>query len=63
MKCAKCKLEIIEREERYVRITDFDKKKKTGEIFLHLNCWKNLYKDKINKELREKVNQVIKVIQ
>jgi len=62
MKCAKCQ-EIIEKQERYVRITDFNKGEQEKEIFLHLNCWKNMYRDKINKELKEKVKKVMGMIQ
>lgn len=59
MKCARCKKEIKTKKERYVRVTDFDKEEKTGELFLHILCWKNLFMEKINNELRKRVGQVI----
>lgn len=61
MKCEKCK-EKIEREEKYVRITDFDKGEKVKEIYLHIICWKNLFSDKIQEALKKKVKQVMEVI-
>jgi len=63
VKCARCHLEIIEKEEQYVGITDFDKGKKIKEIFLHLKCWKNMYAEGIQKALRGKVKQVMEMIQ
>ena len=62
MKCARCKLKINKKEEKYVRITDFDSGRKGKEIFLHLKCWKEMYSEGMQKALREKVNQVMKII-
>lgn len=63
MKCARCKLEINTKKERYVRITDFDCEKQMQEVFLHLRCWKDMYAEKITKALSEKVRQVMEVYQ
>lgn len=62
MKCARCKGQIGSKE-KYVRITDFDNGDKIKEIYLHILCWKDLFKNKIQEALKEKVNQVMKIIQ
>jgi len=62
MKCERCKEEIGSKE-KYVRITDFDNEEKIKEIYLHILCWRDLFKNKIQEALKEKVNQVMQIIQ
>ncbi len=62
MKCCRCHLEIGEGYEKYVSVTDFDGGKKGNEVFLHLACWKTMFKDGITDALRKKVNQVMNMI-
>ena len=58
MKCARCKKEIEKKKDKWVNIRDFNKEKLEGELDLHLTCWDNMQKEKIEKVLREKLNQV-----
>ncbi len=41
--CIICKQKIIEAKERWVRLTDFHKKKQVGEQFYHLECWRHRF--------------------
>ena len=43
-KCEICKEKIIENKERWVRLTDFNRGQETGEVFYHLECWKDRFK-------------------
>jgi hypothetical protein len=42
--CTICKEKIIETKEKWVRLTDFHKKQQTGEVFYHLECWRDRFK-------------------
>ena len=42
--CVICKEKIIEKKERWVRLTDYDKKQITGETFYHLECWRDRFR-------------------
>lgn len=41
--CIVCKQKIIEAKEKWVRLTDFYKKQQTGEVFYHLECWRDRF--------------------
>ena len=51
MNCIICKKKIIEKKEIWVRLTDFNRGKITGEQFYHLECWKDRFK--ISNSLRK----------
>ncbi len=42
--CVICKEKIIEQKDKWVRLTDYDKKQITGEVFYHLECWRDRFK-------------------
>ncbi len=42
--CIICKQKIIEKKERWVRLTDFNKGKQEGEQFYHLECWRDRFR-------------------
>ena len=46
--CVRCKLEIDEKKERYMSISDFNKGKRTKEVFMHLKCWNDYGERKRN---------------
>ena len=41
--CVICKEAIDEERDRYVRLTDFNGKIEVGEVFNHLQCWKERF--------------------
>ena len=43
MNCVICKGKIIEKKERWVRLTDFNRGQQTGETFYHLECWNDRF--------------------
>lgn len=55
--CARCKKEI-DRKGKWVHIEDYNNDKKEGEIDIHLSCWKDQYKEKINKAFEEKAKSI-----
>ena len=42
--CVICKKKIIDEKEKWVRLTDYHKKRQTGEVFYHLECWTDRFK-------------------
>ncbi len=42
--CVICKEKIIDTKERWVRLTDFNKKEQVGETFYHLECWRDRFR-------------------
>ena len=61
--CGRCKLEIDVKKDKWVNVRDFDKGTQGGEVDVHLECWKNIQKDKINKAFNEKAKQISPVLQ
>ena len=61
MKYVKCNLLILEGEE-YVRVTYFNNKKQTEEIFYHRNCYKQFHKDKFQEEYDKKMKPLAPVL-
>lgn len=41
--CVICDKKIIEKKERWVRLTDFNKGEQVGETFYHLECWRDRF--------------------
>lgn len=41
--CVICKQKISTDKEKYVRLTDFNGKIQTGEVFYHLECWRERF--------------------
>ena len=60
--CEICKKKIIEKKERWVRLTDFNKGKQVGEVFYHLECWRDRFKISNSKRKREMYQQAQKAI-
>lgn len=42
--CIICKQKIIEKKERWVRLTDFNKGQEVGHQYYHLECWRDRFK-------------------
>ena len=43
-KCVICKQKILEDKEKWIKLIDFDCDTKTGEVYFHLECWKERFK-------------------
>ncbi|MHA2019055.1 MAG: hypothetical protein ACTSXY_12375 [Promethearchaeota archaeon] len=61
--CCKCKKEIDKKKDRWVNVRDFNKGKQEGEVNIHLNCWKNIQRDKIQKAFNKKAKQISPMLQ
>lgn len=69
MICIICKEKIIEKKERWVRLTDFNKGKIEGEQFYHLECWRDRFrisnsarKQKMYKQTQEAIGKIVGAI-
>jgi len=62
MKCCRCPQEINEKTDKWVNVRDFDKGKVVGEKNVHLICWKNMIKNDIMNAVKEKVGQVMRMV-
>ena len=60
--CGRCKAEINQSKDRWVKVQDFNKGKNEGEIDVHLACWKNIQKEKIQKAFNEKAKQISPIL-
>lgn len=60
--CVICKKKIIEKKERWVRLTDFNKRKQVGETFYHLECWRDRFRISNSERKREMYQQAQKAI-
>ncbi|KKN48512.1 hypothetical protein LCGC14_0652050 [marine sediment metagenome] len=65
--CVICKQKIIEKKERWVRLTDFNKGKQTGEQFYHLECWRDRFvisnsirKQKMYRQTQKSIGSILK---
>jgi len=56
--CCKCKNEIDRKKDRWVNVRDFDKGEKSGEVDMHLTCWKDMIRKKMQEALNERANQL-----
>ncbi len=66
MNCVICKGKIIEKKERWVRLTDFNRGEEMGETFYHLECWTDRFnvsnsarKQKMYAKAQESINGMI----
>ncbi len=64
--CIICKEKIIEKKERWVCLTDFNKGKKMDEEFYHLECWKERFvitnsarKRKMYRQTQESIGKIL----
>jgi len=64
--CVICDQKIIDTKERWVRLTDFHKKRQTGEVFYHLECWRDrlkisnsLRKQKMYKQFGDSIGKIL----
>jgi len=62
-----CKQKIIEKKERWVRLTDFNRGEQVGEQFYHLECWRDRFlisnsarKQKMYKDTQKAVGKILK---
>ena len=55
--CARCK-KNIGIKEKYVHIEDFENGKITNECFLHYQCWKNLFDEKMKEKIQETTDKL-----
>lgn len=67
--CIICKDKIMEKKERWVRLTDFNKGKQTGEVFYHLDCWRDRFKisnterkKKMYKQSQQAIGNILRAI-
>ncbi len=67
--CVICKQKIIEKKERWVRLTDFDRSKQVGETFYHLECWRDRFKisnsmrkQKMYLQAQKAIGQIVKAV-
>ncbi len=42
--CIICEEKIIEKKERWVRLTDFNRGQEVGEQYYHLECWTDRFR-------------------
>jgi len=61
--CTRCKLEIDIKNDKWVHIEDWNCNKKTNEIDIHLNCWKDKERQAIQKAFNEKVKEISPMLQ
>lgn len=67
--CVICKDEIIEKKDRWVRLTDFNRGKQVSEVFYHLDCWRDRFrisntkrKKKMYKQTQQAIGNILRVI-
>jgi len=58
MFCIRCKNEIIKDRDKWVTTIDFDRGTITGEVNLHLECWRTQHQEKFQQAFNEKVKQL-----
>ena len=67
--CIICNEKIIDKKERWVRLTDFNKGEQVGETFYHLECWRDrfrisnsLRKQKMYQQAQKAIGQIVKAV-
>ena len=67
--CVICKKKIIDEKEKWVRLTDYHKKRQTGETFYHLECWRDRFvisnsirKQEMYKKAKHSLGKIMQVI-
>lgn len=62
MICIICKRTIVQKKERWVRLTDFNRGKIDGEQFYHLECWRDRFKISNSKRKQDMYEQAFSAI-
>jgi len=64
--CIICKQKIIEKKEKWVRLTDFNKGQEVGQQYYHLECWTDRFrisnserKKKMYKQAQESLGSIL----
>lgn len=60
--CVICKQQILEDKERWIRLTDFDCGTKVGEVFNHLECWRERFQITNSERKKQMYQQTMKTI-
>jgi len=60
--CVICKQKILEKKEKWCRLTDFDCELQVGEVYYHLECWKERFKITNSERKKEMYQQAAKAI-
>ena len=66
MICCRCKELIDQSKDKWVVIQDWEKGEKIAQKEMHIICWKNMYKEKMQNQIKmitEKLKLVIPNIQ
>lgn len=61
-KCVICRQQILEDRERWVKLTDFDCGIKLGEVYNHLECWKERFQITNSERKKQMYGQTMKAI-
>lgn len=56
--CCKCNIEINRKKDRRVNVRDFNCDELSGEKDMHLQCWKDMARQSIQKAFNEKARQI-----
>ena len=62
MNCVICEEKIIEKKEKWVRLTDFDRGAITGETFYHLECWRDRFRISNSQRKQKMYRQTVEAI-
>ncbi len=64
--CIICKEKIIEKKERWVRLTDFNRGAEIGNTYYHLECWRDRFrisnserKQKMYKQTQKAIGKIV----
>ena len=64
--CIICQEKIIEKKERWVRLTDFNRGKEVGQQYYHLECWRDRFrisnserKKKMYKDVQKSIGGIL----
>lgn len=60
--CVICNQQILEDRERWVRLTDFDCGIEIGEVYNHLECWKERFQITNSERKKQMYSKVMKTI-
>ena len=64
--CCRCNQFIVIKEDQWVTIQDWTRGEKIAEKEMHLQCWKDMYKEKVKEQINkvtEKLKSVMPNIQ
>jgi len=65
-KCCRCNKAIIVSKDQWVTIQDWKEGEKIAEKDMHIDCWKNMYKEKMKHQINmitEKLKSVMPNLQ